>query len=103
MRRVIARIRTSPLRLIDLKPDKPKELGPFQAIGLQLSVEGKYGDIDQFLGWAEAGSRLLRVDSIQLAPGSRDPGHLTAKIVLVALIDKMAPAAKTKPASRKTK
>jgi hypothetical protein len=103
MQRVIARIRSSPLRLIDLKPDKPKESGPFQAIGLQLAIEGRYGDIDQFLGWAEAGSRLLRVDSIRLAPDSRDPGRLTANIILVALVDKAASAAKTKGVTGKAK
>ena len=53
IRHVMDRLRSSPLRLVDLKPEKPKDLGPFQAIGLQLSLEGAYADIDQFLGWAE--------------------------------------------------
>jgi hypothetical protein len=103
MRRVIARIRSSPLRLVDLKPDKPKDVGPYQAIGFQLSVEGKYGDIDELLGWAEAASRMLRVDAIQLTPDTREPGRLKAKILLLALVDKAIPSAKTKPVPRKTK
>ena len=35
------------LRLIDLKPEKPKDLGPFEAIGLQLNLEGSFADIDR--------------------------------------------------------
>jgi hypothetical protein len=103
MRHVIAGIRSSPLRLIDLKPEKPKDLGPYVAIGLQLTFEGKYVDIDQFLGWAEVGNRLLRIDSIKLTPDSKDPGRLHAIVVLMALVDKTAPAAKAKRESGKTK
>jgi hypothetical protein len=101
MRHVIDRIRSSPLRLIDLKPEKAKSVGPFVAIGLHLSLEGKYVDIDQFLGWAEADSRMMRVDSIKLSPDTREPGRLHASLVLMALVDKAAPAAKTKGESGK--
>jgi hypothetical protein len=101
MRHVIDRIRSSPLRLIDLKPERPKNVGPFVAIGLNLSFEGRYVDIDQFLGWAEADSRLMRVDSLKLSPNTRDPGRLQANLVLMALVDKAATAAKTKPESDK--
>ncbi len=47
IRHVMGRIRSSPLRLVDLKPEKPKDLGPFEAIGLQLNLEGGYSDIDR--------------------------------------------------------
>jgi hypothetical protein len=103
MRNVIDRIRSSPLRLIDLKPEKAKGVGPFVAIGFHLSFEGKYIDIDQFLAWAEADSRLMRVDSIKLSPNTREPGRLQANLVLMALVDKAAPTAKTKRESGKTK
>ena len=39
---VMARIRSSPLKLVDLKPDKPKSLGPYDCIALHLTLEGTY-------------------------------------------------------------
>lgn len=103
MRHVMGRVRSSPLHLVDLRPEKPKDLGPFAAIGLQLSLEGAYKDIDDFLAWTESGERLLRVDAIQLVPNTRDPGRLLANITLVALADKAPAASKTKGAQGKTK
>ena len=103
MRHVMGRIRSSPLRLVDLKPEKPKTVGPFEAIGLQLSIEGTYADIDEFLGWAETHKRLLRVDSFRLTPNTRDPGRLLGNVTLVALTDKAASSAKTRPQPGKTR
>jgi Tfp pilus assembly protein PilO len=103
IRHVMGRIRSSPLRLVDLKPEKPKDLGPFEAISLQLNIEGVYSEIDEFLGWAETNKRLLRVDSIRLTPQARAPGRLAGSVTLVALADKIAPAAKTKATPGKTR
>src|SRR5579885_679634 len=100
IRHVMGRIRPSPLRLLDLKPDKPKDLGPFLAIGLKLSLEGRYNDIDEFLGWVEAEKRAMRVDSIQLTPEPKDPSRLTANLTLVALADRIAPATNDQAQSR---
>jgi Tfp pilus assembly protein PilO len=97
---VVARIRSSPLRLVDLKPEKPKNLGPFVAIGLRLSLVGTYNDIDEFLAWAEHGQRLLRVDTIRLTPMAREPGRLSINLTLMALSEKNA-APKSKDQSKK--
>jgi Tfp pilus assembly protein PilO len=97
---VMGRIRSSPLRLVDLKPEKSKNLGPFAAIGLRLSLEGTYNDIDQFLAWAEHGQRLLRVDNIRLTPKGREPGRLSIDLTLFALSEKNA-APKSKDQSKK--
>ena len=93
MQYVIAHIRSSPLHLVDLAPQKAKSVGPFSAVGLQLRLEGTYLHIDDFLRWVETEKRLLRVDSVQLAPDSRDPGRLTASVLLVTLVDQAAPSA----------
>lgn len=103
MRHVIGRIRSSPLRLVDLKPEKAKNVGPFEAIGLHLTIEGTYSDIDEFLGWAETHRRLLRIDSLRLTPNARDPGRLLGNVTLVALADKAAPKSKTKSEPGKTR
>lgn len=100
IRQVMDRLRSSPIRLIDLKPMKPKELGPLLSLGLKLRLEGGYNDIDEFLRWVEAQKRALRVDAIGLALGGKDPGQLTADLTLVALADRAAPAAKDKVGPR---
>ena len=88
---IMARIRSSPVRLVDLLPGKAKDVGPFQAISLQLKLNGSYKDIDDLLGWVESNPRLLRVDAILMKPNSRDPGRLAADLTLVALAEKAPP------------
>jgi hypothetical protein len=83
-----AHIRSTPLRLIDLKPGKGKEIGPFNAPALQLSIEGKYKDIDELLAWVENDKWLLRVDSIKLAPASKDESRLVANLVVLGLTER---------------
>ncbi len=90
------RIRSSPLRLVDLKPEKPKELGPYEAIGLRLSLEGSFAELDDFLGWIESEKRFLRFDSIRLTPDIRQAGRLSAQFTLMTLVEKTAPAPKAK-------
>lgn len=96
IRHVMQHIRTSPLRLIDLRPDTSKDLGPFEVIGLKLNLEGTYNDLDDFLGWIEGEKRLLRINSIQVTPNRREVGRLGAQITLVALAEKPAQPAKGK-------
>jgi len=100
MRHVIDHIRW-PLKLIDLKPEKPKDLGPYVAIGLQLKLEGHFAEIDKFLTWVESDRRLLRIDALKLDPASKDPGLLSAQILLLSLSTKPGATPKTNaPVSR---
>ncbi|MGP0063257.1 MAG: type 4a pilus biogenesis protein PilO [Isosphaeraceae bacterium] len=96
MRHVIDHLRSSPLTLIEVKPDKPKDLGPFEAITLQLKVEGRFAEIDEFLGWVEKDRRLMRIDSIKLDPASKNVGRLSAQLSVLSLAAKPETAAKTK-------
>jgi Tfp pilus assembly protein PilO len=97
-RYVIAHMQSSPLKLLDLKPAPPKDLGPYQTLGLRLTLEGQFAEIDEFLRWVETDQRFLRIDTIKLDPTSKDPGRLTAQVVLLGLGEKSAPPAKAKPA-----
>jgi Tfp pilus assembly protein PilO len=101
MRHVMRHIRSSPLRLIDLKPEKPRDLGPYEAIGLRLSFDGGFADVDQFLAWVETEKRLFRIGSIRLTPDTREAGRLSAQITLMTLFEKPAAPAKTKGEARK--
>jgi hypothetical protein len=103
MRQVIDHLRSSPLKLVDLKPGTAKDLGPFEAIGLQLALEGRFNEIDAFLGWIETDARHLRVDSIKIDPNLREPGLLKAQISLLSLAEKTQPPPKAKPPSGEPK
>jgi Tfp pilus assembly protein PilO len=94
-------LRASPLKLIDLKPEKPRDLGPYEAIGLQLVLEGPFCEIDKLLVWIGADQRLLRIDSIKLAPTSRHPGRLQAQLTLLSLAEKQDPVTKSKKEAAK--
>jgi Tfp pilus assembly protein PilO len=96
MRQIIDHLRSSPLKLLDLKPGTTKELGPYETIGLQLALEGGFTELDAFLGWIETDARHVRVDSIKIDPNQRGPGQLKAQVTLVSLAEK-APATPTKP------
>jgi Tfp pilus assembly protein PilO len=96
MRQVIDRLRSSPLKLIDLKPGTARDLGPYETIGLQLALEGEFMELDAFLGWIETDARHLRVDSIKIDPNLRDPGVLKAQITLLSLAEKTPAQPKTK-------
>ena len=96
MRQVIDHLRSSPLKLLDLKPGTTKELGPYEAIGLQLALEGEFTELDSFLGWIETGAHHVRVDAIKIDPNQRDPGRLKAQITLLSLAEKAQPTP-TKP------
>ena len=76
---VMGRIRSSPLKLIDLKPDKAKALGPYDAIALRLTLEGTYQELDELLTWVQNERRLLRVDSLSLTPSTKGTGKNEAK------------------------
>jgi hypothetical protein len=90
MRQVIAHVRTSPLKLLDLKPGITKELGPYETIGLQLALEGEFTQLDGFLGWIETDARHVRVESIKIDPNQREPGRLKAQVTLLSLAEKPA-------------
>jgi Tfp pilus assembly protein PilO len=96
MRYVMNRIRSSPLKLIDLRPDKSKGLGPYNAMGLRLTLEGTYSEIDELLSWIHNEQRLLRVETISLAPAGRGSGknatmgssRLNIQLALTNLMEK---------------
>jgi Tfp pilus assembly protein PilO len=102
MRQVIDHLRSSPLKLIDLKPGAAKDLGPYETIGVDLALEGEFTELDAFLGWIETGARHLRVDSIKIDPDQRTPGQLKAQVTLLSLAEKAPAPPKAKPEGKAT-
>jgi Tfp pilus assembly protein PilO len=103
MRRVIDHLRSSPLKLIDLKPESSKNLGPYETLGIQLTLEGQFAEIDAFLGWVETDENHMRVDSIRLDPNQQRSGRLKAQLTLLSLTEKPSTPAKPKAEASKTK
>jgi len=105
MRRVIDQLRSSALKLIDLKPEAPKDLGPYETIGVTINVEGKFDKIDAFLGWVEARENHMRVDAIKLDPNQQVLGSIKAQITLLSMAEKTTPTptAKSGPEPPKSK
>ena len=101
MQHVIAHMRSSPLKLLDLKPEKPKDLGPYETLGLKLTLEGHFAEFDEFLKWVETDQRLLRIDTIKLDPVATDPSRIAGQVVLLSLGEKSASIAKAKPEAAK--
>jgi Tfp pilus assembly protein PilO len=101
MRHVIAHMRSSPLKLLDLKPEKSKDIGPYATLGLHLTLEGRFAEFDDFLRWVETDQRLLRIDSMRLTPGNKDKERLAGQVVLLSLTEKATPPAKAKPEAAK--
>jgi Tfp pilus assembly protein PilO len=89
---VMARIRSSPLKLVDLKPDRVKSLGPYDTIALRLTCEGTYSEIDAFLIWIQQDRRLLRVDELNIAPARKamnEPKASKTKLSIQLLLNSL--------------
>ena len=96
VRYVMAHVRQSPVKLVDLKPTKTKDLGPFENIGLRLKLKASYEDLDAFLAWVETDRRLLRVDSLKIEP-AKDQAQLNVQLDLLSLAEKQKNPTPAKP------
>ena len=83
----MAHVRQSPVKLVDLKPTKTRDLGSFDNIGLRLQFDASYEDLDAFLAWVENDHRLLRVDSLKVEP-TKDHAQLNVQLDLLSLAEK---------------
>lgn len=105
---VMAHVRRTPLKLLDLSPGRDENAGTLRMIELRLKLLGSYTDLDAFLTWVEHDQRLLRVDSLKVSPSSQQQsGVLGIDVSLLGLVD--APqgpgaekaATKDKPGAKK--
>jgi Tfp pilus assembly protein PilO len=85
MQYVLGAIRKTPLKLARLDPGAPQRVGPYEAVVLQLELEGVFEDLDSFLHWVETNERLFRIDSAKIAPPRNENGKLSMQLTLVGL------------------
>jgi Tfp pilus assembly protein PilO len=94
---VMAQIQTSPLKLIDLKPDKAITAGPYTTLALKLVFEGTYAEFDDLLTLFKNDRRLLRVDALSLTPATnlkeRKQGQLAPPLNIQLTLTSLAETA----------
>jgi hypothetical protein len=100
IRHVMDHIRPTSFKLIDLRPEKPRDLGPFEAIALHLAFEGRFADLSAFLDWVRSDQRLMRVDTLSVSPNPRDPTKLVVQMSLLGLVEKEKSSARARPGRR---
>jgi type II secretory pathway component PulM len=79
-------IRPFPLKLTNLDPKPPKDVGPFKSMLLDVGVEGDYLTLEKLLRWLETNPRLYRVDQIRIDPARvGNGGRLNYRMQLVLM------------------
>jgi Tfp pilus assembly protein PilO len=81
---VLDGMRAFPLNLVKLVPDSPQRVGPYEAVVLQMQVEGDFKDLDRFLCWLESNKRLFRVDTANITPARGDE-RLVMQLTLLGM------------------
>jgi Tfp pilus assembly protein PilO len=61
-------VKALPVRLVSLDPATSKDIGPYKTVSVTLKAEGQYTDLDRMLRWIESNPRILRIESISIAP-----------------------------------
>jgi Tfp pilus assembly protein PilO len=92
---VLAGIRSFPLKLGSLNPEKPKDAPPFEVASVRVELEGKFEDLDAFLRWVETDKRLLRVDGVSMGPDQREAGIVRVQLSVLGLMGVEAKAEET--------
>ena len=82
---VLEGTRQFPLKLINMDSDKPKRVGPYQAVALRVELEGAIHDLESFLYWLETNQRLFRVESAKIAPAREECTALVMQLTVLGL------------------
>lgn len=101
---VLGGVRSGPLKLVSLQPEKPKDAAPFEVASVRVELEGKYPDVLAFLRWVETDKRLLRVDGLSITPDIKDREALKVQLSVLGLMGVEAtPSPAPEPAEAKPK
>jgi Tfp pilus assembly protein PilO len=76
------------LKVANLETPGRKDAGPYKALMMKMDVEGSFPEVDGFLRWIESNPRLLRIDSLAIAPlheGKATQGKIKASMVILGI------------------
>jgi Tfp pilus assembly protein PilO len=64
-----------------------KQVGPYNAVVLQINMEGSFDDLNRFLVWLESNRRLIRIDTITIVPPktSEKAGDLAMQLTVLGM------------------
>ncbi len=82
---LLAGVRNYPVKLIRLEPRGALRHGPLEVVILQVDLEGNFPDLDAVLAWVEKNPRLLRIDTLNIAPSNGRSGGLTLKMTVMGV------------------
>jgi hypothetical protein len=83
---VLGGIRVLPLKLVALEARSPQDIGPFKVVVLNCEIEGGFHDMEQLIRWLEFNERLLRIDSVRMAPHRSNNGTLVMQLVILGVM-----------------
>jgi Tfp pilus assembly protein PilO len=83
---VLDGMRKFPLRLASMDCDVPRDMGPYKAVVLRIEVEGGFSALDGFLRWLESNPRLVRADSVRIAPSRSNLSVLVMQITVLGVM-----------------
>jgi hypothetical protein len=81
---VLDGVRRLPLKLVRLDSRGAVAVGPYDAVGIELEVEGPIEQLDALVEWLESNERLFRIDVLRIEP-SRDEGEPQLRLRVLAL------------------
>lgn len=82
---VLSGVRSRPVTLVRLEPDKERKTGMLKAIVLRLEVAGASKDLDDLMAWLEDNERVFRIDTVKIAGSQETSGQQMMRITLLGL------------------
>lgn len=83
---VLDGVRQYPLTLLKWNADELRDIGPYKVVVLRLELEGTFEGMDSMLDWLETNERLIRVDTMKLAPQRAGSGKLVMQLVVLGVM-----------------
>jgi Tfp pilus assembly protein PilO len=83
---VLGGVRQFPLKIISLDPGASQQVGPYQALVLEIELEGPFPALNDFLQWMAANQRLFRVNALKVAPARDDVNVLNMQLTVMGLM-----------------
>jgi hypothetical protein len=83
---VLDGVRKFPLTLLKWNGDELRDVGPYKVVVLRLDLEGTFTGMDAMLDWLETNERLIRVDTVKIAPQKAGSGKLVMTLVVLGVM-----------------
>lgn len=83
---ILEGIRDYPLKLVKLESRDVRTVGQYQAVVLNIELEGVFPDMDRFLRWVESNERLFRMDEVRIVPLRSNKERQVLELVVLGVM-----------------